>query len=157
MYLQKNDYKIRIRTDLFNLLLEKITDDEDTTETEILQAANKIACDTIQVKLSVLYSTANEFEKTENERNGYLIALAISIALYEIYQRADDYEIPEKVIKNYDDAMEALDKIASGKSPIGLDPRDNTDPDNPGGPEDANIQGTGLRRMGSAPKRTHRI
>ncbi len=157
MYLQKTDYKIRIRTDLFNLLLERISEDEQTTETEILAAANKIACDTIGIKLSVLYDAAPEFEKDGNDRNGYLMSIALSIALYEIYQRADDEEVSEKVIKNYDDAMDTLDAIASSKAPIGLNPKTHDENEQSGGPEDNNIQGTGLRRMGYATKRSHRI
>ncbi len=156
MYLEKSDYKIRIRTDLFNLLLERITEGDETTELEILEAANKRACDTISIKLSVLYTTDNEFAKIGNDRNGYLLGLAISIALYEIYQRADDEEIPEKIIKNYEDAMDELDKIASGKSPIGLDKVEDGNNEN-GDDETANIQGSGLRRFGSAKKRSHRM
>lgn len=155
MYLQKNDYKIRIRLNLLDLLLESIADN-NVTANEILEDADKIACDTIETKVSVLYSTDGEYSKTDNQRNGYILSLALSIALYEIYQRADDYEIPEKIVKNFNDAMDALDAIASGKAPIGLDPKRDNNTNN-GGNEDTQIQGNGLRRIGSTPKRSHRI
>ncbi len=106
----------------------------------------------------VLYNVSGEWEKTDADRNGYILALALSIALYEIYQRADDDDIPEKVIKNYNDAMDALHAVASGKEPLNLPPRVDDNNAGPGdGDEDVITSGVGLRRLGSAKKRSHRI
>lgn len=163
MYLQKQDYQIRIRLDLLDVLLENITlqnGGQQASPADILSAADKIASDTIRSKVGVLYNVTDELQKTSDDRNGYLISLGISIGLYEIYQRSDDEEIPEKVLFNYKEALNALDKIANGKDSIALPPIVNETPDNPNAPgdgENAIPGGVGLRRIGSAPKRSHRI
>ena len=154
MYLQKQDYQIRIRLDLLDILLENISEfagGDAETPADILAAADKIATDTLRSKLGVLYNVVDELNKTGSDRNGYLISLAISIGLYEIYQRADDEEIPPKVIKNYNDAMDTLDNIANGKDSIDLPAKIDDDTNTPPG------MGVGLRRIGSAPKRSHWI
>jgi len=164
MYIEKQDYQLRIRLDLLDILLENISTalgGNELTPTAILQAANKIATDTIATKAGVLYNVVDELAKTADARNGYLIALGISIGLYEIYQRADDEQIPEKVIKNYNDALNVLDAIAKGKEVLDLPPKVSDGESNnggqPGDGESAVTSGTGLRRIGSAPKRSHRI
>jgi len=157
MYLEKQDYQIRVRLDLLDVLLENITlqaGGQQASPADILTAADKIASDTIRSKVGVLYNVTDELQKTGSDRNGYLIALGISIGLYEIYQRSDDEEIPAKVIKNYNDALNALDAIAKGKEAITLPSLISDAPSGDGGlPE----RGVGLRRIGSAPKRSHRI
>lgn len=151
MYVAKDDYKGRISTDLLDILL-----DED--EEAILAAASKTAEDTIRVHLGSLHDIDTELAKEAGERNGYILRLAISIALYEIYQRADDEEVPAKVIKNHDDAIEELQKISTGK---GVSLKLGEDAENEeaggGGPEAVQTSGSGLRRIGSLPKRTHSI
>ena len=150
MYVQKTDYKGRITIELLNLL---IAEDEGN----ILAEASKIAEDTIASQVNVLYDVSGEFAKTGANRNYYLLTMAINIALYNIYQRADDEDIPKKVIKNHDDTMNDLALISKGKNTIDLPPRVNTDPAAPGNDPNNPIQGFGLRRWGSNPKRTHQI
>ena len=150
MYVQKSDYKGRIAVELLNLLIA-----ED--ETGILAEASKIGEDTIASQVNVLYDVTGEFAKVGANRNYYILTMAINIALYNIYQRAEDEDIPKKVIKNHDDTMAELAQITKGKNSLDLPPRANTDPPVPGNnPNDA-IQGTGLRRWGSNPKRTHDV
>lgn len=156
MYLHYNDYQLRISLDLLNILIAQAgaTDDANT----ILISADKIAMDTIKTKAGVLYDLTAELQKNGNERNGYLISLALSIALYEVYMRSDDEEIPPKVIKNYEDALDALDKIANGKDVLDLPPKiaDNGS-GTPGDGETVGTMGNGLRRLGSQKKRTHQM
>jgi hypothetical protein len=82
----------------------------------------------------------------------------VSIALYNIYQQADDETIPEKVIKNHDDAVNDLQAISKGKNSIDLPPKvievSTTNSTTPV-LETTTIDGNGLRRFGSNPKRTH--
>ncbi len=149
MYLEKSDYT-RIDSKLLELLL---TEDEN----EILSAANKIAMDTIKTKVGVLYNITGELEKTADARNGYILSLAMSIGLFEIYQRIDSEDIPKKVIKNYDDAMDTLDDISKGKSPLDLPAKGSESDGTPGGDDTVGTVGKGLRRIGSLPRRTHTI
>jgi hypothetical protein len=151
MYVNKTDYIGTISTSLLNILIA-----EDAVN--IIADTSKQAEDTIATMVGVLYDIAPELLKVANERNGYILNLAISIGLYNIYQRADDESIPQKVIKNYDDAMNDLKLISTGKQALSLPPKPvDTTGETAGTVEDAGIGGTGIRRIGSAAKRTHHI
>ena len=150
MYVTKADYKGKISVGLLDMLLA-----ED--ESNILAMSSKVAEDTIATTAGVLYNVVDEFAKTALTRNYYLLNLAIDIALYNIYQRSDDEQIPEKIIKNHDDAMDDLQKISIGKSALDLPPKVNVDDSTAGGGETVGTGGTGLRRIGSQVKRTHNI
>ena len=149
MYIKKADYKGRISTALLDTIIS-----EDPTN--ILLQASKQAEDTIKTHVGMLYDIVPEFALNGANRNGYILGLAISIALYNIYQITDDYEVPEKVIKNHDDTIEKLELISKGKMPLDLPPK-TSDTAQPGDDENASTTGIGLRRFGSAKKRTHHI
>ncbi|MBK7097894.1 MAG: DUF1320 family protein [Sphingobacteriales bacterium] len=159
MYLQKSDYQIRIRRNLLDVLLENIAgvDPGNPTPGDILEAADKIASDTIATKAGVLYDIDGELAKTGDNRNGYIISQALSIAIYELYQRTDDYDIPDKVIKNYNDTINILDEVSRGKEPLNLPPKPSGDNGENNDGEHVSSSGFGLRRLGSAKKRSHRI
>jgi len=150
MYLQKTDYTSRINLDLLN----QIIDTPENIEENVLETIDRIATDTIGTYAGVLYATAAEWAKTGLNRNFLLFKWALDIAVYEGFMRIDDEQIPEKHIKNYNDCMEDLAKVATGKLPLNLPPKENdTIPD--GG--DTDTQGTGLRRIGYTKKRTHTV
>lgn len=148
MYVQKTDYIGRISASLLDILIAE-------NPISIIAEISKEAEDIIASMAGVLYDIAPEFAKTAGARNYYLLNLAKSIGLYFIYQRADDEQIPEKVIKNYDDAMDDLEKISIGKKAIDLPAKVDTTGAATGGEEGAATSGTGLRRLGSQAKRTH--
>jgi hypothetical protein len=155
MYLQKADYKSRIQTSLLDVIIKEVLTD---TGEDILQTVSKIAEDTLEAKCGVLYDIMPEFAKQGLQRNYMIFSLALDIAVYELYQRIDDEQIPEKAIKNYNDAFVKLDKISNGKSPLKLPPKP-IDPEDGGssGEEGGELDGNGLRRFGSKPKRTHDV
>jgi hypothetical protein len=165
MYLTKPDYLSRIETNLFDLLL-------GTDETAILAAASKEVEDTILAYLGNLYDIAGELAKTGTDRNGYIMSIALRIALFNIITRADADRISDKTNKDYEMAMRELQRIADGKHQLNLPPKPPpappsppTVPDglnaglgwdetvNPGAAQTAPL--TGLRRMGTATPRTH--
>lgn len=148
MYVLKTDYIGRISASLLDILIAENPD-------QIIEDASKETEDTIASMAGVLYDIAPEFVKVGPERNYYILSLAKSIGLYFIYQRADDEQIPDKVIKNYDDAMDDLEKISVGKKALDLPPKVDTTGATSGGDGGADTTGTGLRRMGSQAKRTH--
>ena len=150
MYVTKADYKGKIAVGLLNMLLA-----ED--ESNILAMSSKVAEDTLKTTAGVLYDVAGEIAKTGLDRNYYLLNIAIDIALYNIYQRSDDEQIPEKIIKNHDDALDDLQKISIGKQALDLLPKVNVNDGTAGGGETVGTGGTGLRRIGSQEKRTHNI
>lgn len=152
MFVNKSDYKGSISTDLLNILLA-----ED--EAVILASSSKTAEDTIKTYAGALYDIDAELAKVGNARNHYLLSLAISIALYNIYQRADDEEVPAKVIKNYEDAIDDLQNISRAKMSLNLSSGSGDDDAGGGGSGEEGIEpgGKGTRRIGSQPRRTHNI
>lgn len=138
MYVQKNDYLTRITEQRLNILIQQ--------NEEILSDANNFACEIIRGYLGSLYSIDDEFKKSGNQRNGLILHWAINIGLYILYQRAADSTVPEKVIKNYDDTIAYLEKVASGKTQISL-PRKNT--------ETGNIKT--ILKIGSDIPRSHKL
>lgn len=149
MYILKTDYIGRIAMSLLDILIEENPE-------QIIADTGKDVEDTIRTMAGVLYDINPELLKAGNLRNGYILSLAKSLGIYFIYQRADDEQIPEKVIKNYDDAMEELQKISVGKLALDLPPKPK-EPSGGEGSEGTETEGSGLRRMGSQKKRTHQI
>jgi hypothetical protein len=153
MYLLKADYKSRISTDLLN----KIISEGASDGSDVLATVGKIAEDTISTLAGVLYDTAPELAKAGALRNYMLLSWALSIACYEAYQRIDDEQIPEKVIKNYNDAMADLEKVSQGKKVLNLPPKPVGEDEGGGGEGDTQTQGHGLRRIGYKEKRSHEV
>lgn len=152
MYIIKSDYKSRILTELLNTILTRIVEDETGRDEEvILQDVSKTAEDIIAGYSAKLYDIEPEWAKIGGARNYQILNWAVNIALYLLYQRIEDYDVPQKVIKNYDDTIDSLERLSMGKFNINLPPA----PINQDDLE--NNSGFGLRRIGSFKARTHRI
>jgi hypothetical protein len=150
MYILKADYKNRITSDL----LEKIiAEGNDGGANTILDDIGRIAEDTLRSTVGVLYDVSQELAKAGSARNFLLVNWALCICTYQLYQRIDSDQVPEKVVKNYDDCIDDLIKVSNGKFPLALPPK----PATPlgGGEEGVDGDGAGLRRMGSRKPRTH--
>jgi hypothetical protein len=146
MYIEKIDYRGRLTVELLDQIINTAGGEGTATLTEVSKSAEDI----ITSYASVLYNPVGEFTKTGVNRNYQILNWAINIALYLMYQKIEDYDVPNKVIKNYDDTIEELQKLSVGKIKVNLPPAvvdSGTSADT----------GTGLRRIGSSPKRTHDI
>lgn len=137
MYIKRTDYYSRITEDKLTLLV--------AGSASILTDADNFACGIIKGYLGKKYKIADEFAKTGTERNFQVLNWAIDIALYIIYQRTSDTEVPEKVIKNRDDATTELVDISVGKAQLDIE-RVTTEPT-------GEVKTT--LRMGSKTPRTH--
>lgn len=145
-YIQTTDYKGRITNDLLQLATEE--------DPEILAYCDKIATDIISGYVGSLFDIAPEFAKIGLLRNYQVLSWALSIALYHLFLRLPDMDIPEKVKTDYDECMADLEKISQGKLTVNLPPITSTvDP----GTGTVALQGEGLRRIGTITPRTHRI
>lgn len=138
MYLEKEDYRTRITMARLDMITEK--------DPNLLSDADKFARDIIRGYLGKIYDIDGEFVKTANNRDGMVLNWAINIASYIIYQRVPDADVPEKVIKNYDDTITILAEVSRGKTPVNLTRLENTDG-----------QPVTMRRIGSATPRTHQL
>jgi phage gp36-like protein len=106
-FLNISDFQTRLSDRVINLL----TDDLDSK----LDIASNEATGIIRDRLYDKYQIDGEFSKTGTNRNAMLVRYALSLAIYSLYSRVPDEEIPERVVKDYDDAMSDLKLIAQGK------------------------------------------
>lgn len=144
-YLSKQDYLYQIRTNRLNQILEETDQDEDA----ILDAAEMDALAMIRMYLDK-YDLNVEFSKSGGERNKVVLRWAKVMVIYYIYERVPDEMCPERVVKNYEKALEELKAVRSGQAQVpGLNQVQEAAP------------GTGdsvpvtRRRWGSIPKRTN--
>lgn len=118
-FLTKNDITNRVHA----TILQQITNGDDTQ----LDPAEADAIGIITDMISGLYDIETELTKTGDERHRSLLQWIVSIAVYNLYAHIPDNEVPERVIKDYDDTLKTLDDIAKGKRPTTLTPVTNDD------------------------------
>ena len=112
-FLAKTDYKGWLSTSL----IDQITGGDDTA----LDGPELIAQQRIIDACAAKYNMDAEFAKTSTARNRTLIRWMLSISCYFIYHDISDDDIPARVIKDYDDCIAELDKIAQGKLSVDMD------------------------------------
>jgi phage gp36-like protein len=118
-FLTKDDYKGWLSTDL----LDQITGGDDTAlDNPELMAEQRIKDATL-----AKYNTDAEFAKSGSSRNRTLLRWMLSIACYFIYHDIADDDIPARVIKDYDDCVAELEKVAAGKLSVDFDRLTETD------------------------------
>jgi len=106
-FINYDDYRTRLTDRIIGLL----TDDSDY----LLDNAEAEAIGIIKDRLSDKYAITAEFAKTGSERNKSLMRWTIAIVIYTLYSRIPDDEVPERVIKDYDDAIRELELIQQGR------------------------------------------
>ena len=98
-------------------ILAKLNDAEDD---ELINAEAQ-AIGMITDATGATYDIAAELAKTGTERNKTLIRWLAVVCTFLMYGSAADIDVPERVIKNYDDVREELRLINQGKSSVMLD------------------------------------
>ena len=89
----------------------QITDTNDA----ILDDAELHATAIIQDAFFDKYDLNAEFMLTEEDRHKNLLRWMLNLSLYFIYERIPDNQVPERVVKNYDDTMQEIKLIEQGK------------------------------------------
>jgi len=107
IFLTKIDIEQKVQAGILAL----ITNNDDT----LLDTAETTAIGTVMDMLGGMYDIASELLKTGTERHSNLKKWLLSIAVYELYAHIPDNELPERVVKDYDDSLAILSKIAQGK------------------------------------------
>lgn len=137
-FLIKADFEGKISSNI----LEQITGGDDL----LLDSAEKTAKGIITDLLSGNYDLDVEFDKEPDSRHDNLLNWMLNLSTYLLYDRIPDDEIPERVVKDYDDTMDTLIQIARGKTPTTLTPIEVEE-----GVSKRNF------RMGSNEKRNHKM
>lgn len=114
MYISQTDIQSKISADLLARIIG--------ADTEAIPTAVMFAEQTITNKLADRYKIANELALTDDARNGVIVEYALNLAVFRLYERIHDNEVPERVVKLYDDTQSQLDKLNTGKTSLsGLD------------------------------------
>ncbi len=103
-FITKPDYYSRVTADI----LGQLTENDDT----LLEDPEADAADLISDKIGFKYNLSAELGKTGSARNRSLVRWIVCISLYYIYGRAVGDDIPKRIIKDYDDVIAELNKIA---------------------------------------------
>ncbi len=106
-FLTTTDFQTRLSDRVIELLSGGV-------DTPLDNASNE-ASGILRDRLYDKYQIDGELAKTSTSRNATLVRYALSIAVYSLYSKVPDEEIPERVVKDYDDAMEDLRLISQGK------------------------------------------
>lgn len=118
-FISKAEYKYHIRTYRLNQILESLDEADDV----ILDNAEGEAMGVIRKHLGTRYDMDVELAKSGDSRSKVLLRYIKVLVLYFIYERVPDDSVPERVVKNYDEVMKALEKIEDGDAHIpGLAP-----------------------------------
>jgi phage gp36-like protein len=112
MFLTKEDLITSIRVNRLNQLI----DDDNAI---ILQAIS-MAESAVKDRLFQHYDTGQIFNATGQGRSFQVVDWLKHITLYKLYERVPDEQVPERIVKNYDDTIAYLDKIAEGRQAVDL-------------------------------------
>lgn len=139
-FIVKADYLHQIKT----YKLDQIIEATDST----LDLAEDEAIGIILEMLSSRYDMNLEFAKSGANRNKALLRWVKCLTIYYIYERIPDAMVPERVVKNYEDTMEMLNKISDGKMNTTLAPLTELD-------QDGNSEPQTKTRWGSVRAKAH--
>lgn len=107
-FIAKEDYSSRINADVLEQLLGG---DDAKLEDPEADAAQLIAD-----RLSAKYNISAELGKTGAARNRSLVRWMLCLSLYYLYGSVADDDIPARVVKDYDDVIAELNRIAGNGS-----------------------------------------
>lgn len=107
MFIQESDYEVQVRQEIMSIL-------DTSTEKSALEMAERMAIDQIKSYLSGRYDMEAIFSKEGEERNHFLLMIAIDIALYHLWSKRAPRKIPEMRSQRYQDALDWLKTVGEG-------------------------------------------
>jgi len=129
-YLTQEDVQSSIRDHRLAHILDNA---ESTNNVDAFELAASEAQAIVRDHL-INYAIDDELAKTLNDRHKGVVFYMKNITLYILYERIEDDDVPERIIKNYNDTIETLQEISKGKLTIGL-PLPEVDTDGDGTPD----------------------
>ena len=112
-FIAKADFPQSVHDDILNAL----TKGDDSKITRNCEST----IDEMKAYLNGRYDVDAIFDATGNDRNRFLLRIALSITLYFIYKIHNPRKLPEEIQTDYEKAMSDLEKIRDGElNPVGL-------------------------------------
>ncbi len=128
-YLTQQDLQSSIRDGRLEHLLDNVDDNSPDVFDRAALEGQSIVRDYL-----IRYDIDTELAKTGTNRHASIIFYLKNICLYILYERIEDDDVPERIIKNYNDTIETLREIAQGELPLSL-PIKEVDTDGDGIPD----------------------
>ena len=95
--------------------LEHILDNTDNANTtDAFELASSEAQSVVRDHL-IKYAIDLEFAKTGDDRHKSVVFYIKNICLYILYERIEDDDVPDRIIKNYDDTIETFERYFKRK------------------------------------------
>jgi phage gp36-like protein len=106
MFLIKDDYKLLIKQDLLEVVIQQ--DDTIRTQAELAAQAE------IESYLRVRYDVAAIFSAVATDRHPQILMYMIDVALFHMHSRINPRNIPELREVRYNQAIDWLKAVAKG-------------------------------------------
>jgi hypothetical protein len=106
-FLTTDDFLLKLPEDIRN----QITGGDDT----IIDEAESQATAIIQDAFFEKYDLGAEFAKTGTDRHVNLLRWVLNLTIYFIYERIPANQVPERIVKNYDDTIVEIKNVEAGK------------------------------------------
>ncbi len=107
MFITDNDYEVQVRQEIVQLL-------DGSNDHSAVRLAERMAIDQIKSYLSGRYDTQTIFACEGDERDLFLVMIAIDIALYHLWSKRAPRKIPEFRAQRYQDALDWLKAVGEG-------------------------------------------
>lgn len=107
MFITDNDYEVQVRQEIMQLL-------DGSDDRSAIRLAERMAVDQIKSYLSGRYDTATIFACEGDDRDLFLVMIAIDIALYHLWSKRAPRKIPEFRAQRYQDALDWLKAVGEG-------------------------------------------
>ncbi len=114
-YLTPQDLQSSIRDGRLEHLLDNTDDNTPNVLNQAALEAQSIVSDYL-----IRYDIDTELIKTDTNRHASIIFYLKNICLDILNERIEDDDVPERIIKHYNDTIETLREIAQGKLPLSL-------------------------------------
>lgn len=107
MFIVESDYEVQVRQEIKTIL-------DPSTEKSAIAMAERMAIDQIKSYLSGRYDVEAIFSTTGEDRDHFLLMIAIDIALYHLWSKRAPRKIPELRSERYQDALNWLKAVGEG-------------------------------------------
>lgn len=111
-FITDNDYLVNIRNNNLQMIIE--------SNNQVLRDAESRAIAVVKDSLHSRYDTEEIFSQTDDDRAQQVLWWCINLVTYYIYNRIPDSQVPQRVVKNYNDTLSYLMEVADGKKAVDL-------------------------------------
>lgn len=117
-FLKDSDYEMQIRNEIKRLLDGSAPG--DTTPPLKLLRAERTAISQIRHWLSARVDCDQVFDAVDDDRDEFIVTIAIDMALYHLYSQSGSKDISQTRIDRYTDALDWLKEAGKGEINSGL-------------------------------------